>query len=284
MPAVIALVLAVFLVAGAVMTAAAQQRRGGSGPPVPAPPELPAGMDPALAAAFGPMQATREAMRDRGFIETGLRPAYPPDAKCPTVTSPFASPTRSDGSRRSPRFFAGLHGGVDIPAPAGTPVLAVASGTVVHVTKGVSIGGIGMVLQHAPDDTGLPAWTYTEYKHLRSMPDFQPGDKVKRGQVIADVGDTGTTGGHYGEEGFTHLHLSAFWSSRPDFQAARLFMPLDGRWLDPIAIFRGAPLDSSEIASLPAARKSVAFAYQTSDGRLSQPEARVIWPLPCTTR
>lgn len=274
-------VAAVAILLIAITPAGAQLRRGGSGPPVMSPPELPAGVDPDLAAAFGPMQATPAAMRQRGFLETGLKPAYPPDAGCPAVTSPFASRSRSDGSPRSRRFFDGLHGGMDIPAPDGTPVLAVAAGTVVHMTTGASIGGIGMVLQHSPDDTGLPAWIYTEYKHLRSVPTLAIGDKIKRGQVVAAVGDTGTAGGHYGEEGFTHLHLSAFMSPQAGFVAARSFIPLDGQWLDPLAIFRGPPLASAEIASLPATQKSVRFGYQTTSGKIVPETAKVIWPLPC---
>ena len=246
--------------------------------------ELPKGVDPTLAAAFAPMHATPDLMSRRGFLETELKPIYPSAAKCPVVTSPFGSRTRSDGSRRAPRFFGGLHGGMDIPADDATPVLAVASGTVVHATKGQGIGGIGLVLQHSPDDTGLQAWIYTEYKHLRSMPAFAVGDKVKLGQTIAEVGDTGTTGGHYGEEGFTHLHLSAFMSPQAGFVSDRLFVPLDGQWLDPLAIFKGSPLASAEIASLPAAQKSVRFGYLTTSGKIVPPDAKVIWPLPCSDR
>ncbi len=262
--------------------AGAQQRRIGSGPPVTTPSELPAGVSPDLAAAFGPMLATPAGMRQRGFFETGLKPVYPSDAKCPVVTSPFASWTRSDGSPRSRRFFDGLHSGIDIPAPDETPILAVAAGTVVHVTKGESIGGIGIVLQHAPGDTGLPVWIYTEYKHLRSMPALDVGDRVTLGQVIANVGATGTAGGHYGEEGFTHLHLSAFFSPQADFVSTRFFMPLDGQWLDPLVIYRGPPFASADIAPLPAAEKAVRFGYRTTSGKTSPENARVIWPLPCS--
>ncbi len=259
----------------------AQQRRGGSGPAVSAPSELPAGVDPALAAAFGPMLATPEGMRQRGFFATGLVAVSPAEARCPSVTSPFASRTRSDGSPRLRRFFDGLHGGMDIPAPEGTDVLAVAAGTVVHLTKGESIGGIGLVLQHAPGDTGLPVWVYTEYKHLRSMPALSIGDKVALGQVIASVGDTGTVGGHYGEEGFTHLHLSAFFSPQAGFVSARLFMPLEGQWLDPLALYRGPPLASADIVTLPAAQKQIRFAYRTTAGKTVPADAKLIWPLPC---
>lgn len=248
-----------------------------------APPEFPAGTDPSLVAAFGPMQATPDGMRRRGFLATGLTAEYPSEVRCPALTSPFASRTRSDGSPRSRRFFDGLHGGMDIPAPEGTDVLAVAAGTVVHISRGESIGGIGMVLQHAPDDIGLPVWVYTEYKHLRSMPSLGLGDRVSLGQVIASVGDTGTVGGHYGEEGFSHLHLSAFFSSQSGFVSARLFMPLDGQWLDPLAIFRGPPLASADIVALPAAQKRVRFAYRTTAGSIFPAGAKAIWPIPCVS-
>ena len=160
-------------------------------------------------AAFSPIKAKLDVMQARGFVATGLTPVYPADADCPPGTSDFASRTRSDGSRRSRKFYKGFHGGYDIPAEEGRPVVAIADGTVVHKNEGLSIGGIGVILQHAPEDTDLGVWIYTEYKHLKEMPDLQLGQRLERGQQIGPSGKTGTIGGHYGSAGFAHLHLTA---------------------------------------------------------------------------
>jgi len=88
------------------------------------------------------------------------------------------------------------HRGVDFAAPAGTPVLAAAKGTVVHVGKeGVGPGrsyGNYVVLHHGG---GL----YTLYAHLdRVMVNVDAG--VKAASRIAAVGSTGRSKG-------PHLHF-----------------------------------------------------------------------------
>lgn len=81
------------------------------------------GPAPDVIGAFFATRATREHMDARGFFATGLQPVYPADLNCPVITSPYASPSRGDGSRRSPMFYQGLHGGIDIPVPEGTRVV-----------------------------------------------------------------------------------------------------------------------------------------------------------------
>jgi hypothetical protein len=63
-----------------------------------------------------------------------------------------------------------------------------ADGTVVSKGEGENIGGIGITLQHAPLETGLPYYTYTEYKHLVTLPDFPLGHKVRVGEEIGQAG------------------------------------------------------------------------------------------------
>ena len=241
---------------------------------------------PEMVAPFAPRLATMEQMKAAGFFATGLKPVYPREAKCLEVSSPFASESRGDGSRRSRQFYSGYHGGIDIPAPEGTPILAAAAVTVVHKGEGIGIGGIGVILQHAPEDTGLPVWTYTEYKHLRELPDLEVGRRVEMGQVIAYAGVTGTTGGYYGPAGSPHLHLTAFFSPGKEFAIARqvVFVPIEGEWMDPLALFRGPPLKSAEVRDLSNDKKVVHFAYKTTDGRLVPEGAKVIWPFACEPR
>ena len=264
--------------------ASAQGRRGG-GPSGPSVDEAAyADVDPESVRAFVPRLAEHGAMIARGFVTTGLVPVYPQDAICPTVNSPFASTTRGDGSPRQRMFFLGYHGGIDIPVPEGTPVLAVAAGKVVHKSPGESIGGIGLVLQHAPEDTGFAVWLYTEYKHLAEMPKLELGARVKRGEAIAISGRTGTESGHYGPSGHPHLHLTAWFAATEAFDARRIFVPKDGHWMDPLALFRGPPADSPSVVALPAEAKRVAISYVVATGVAFPTDAKIVWPLACARR
>lgn len=242
------------------------------------------GVDPKILGAFAPMRANLADMQARGFFATGLKPNYPADADCPKANSFFGDTTRGDGSVRSQRFFHGYHGGLDIPVPEGTPIIAIAAGVVVHKHEGTSIGGIGMVLQHAPEDTVLAVWTYTEYKHLQRLPDLELGQRVAMGEVVAVSGKTGTGGRHYGPAGHAHLHVTAFFGVSDQFVARRLFAPVDGQWMDPLALFRGPPLESAALRDLPDQAKRVAIPYKGSDGRLHPADTKVVWPFVCATR
>ncbi len=238
-------------------------------------------LSPDMLAAFSPMRATMEGMKAKGFLSTGLVAVYPQEADCPLANSFFADQTRGDGSQRSPRFYQGLHGGLDIPAPVGTPVLAIASGILIRKEEGANIGGYAIVLQHAPEDTGLPVWTYTEYKHLRELPGLDIGQRVEMGAEIARAGLSGTTGGYYGPLGHSHLHLSAWFSDVPDYRSRRFFIPSEGQWMDPLALFRGMPVDSRLIKAQPDAMKKVALPYKTTDGIVSPEGTRTVWPFLC---
>lgn len=242
-------------------------------------------LDPETIGAFFPQRSNIESMRRRGFLATGLRPIYPADAKCLEANSFFADTTRGDGSTRSSRFYVGYHGGLDIPAPEGTPIIAVADGAVVHLSEGGSIGGIGVVVQHAPQDTGFPVWVYTEYKHLREMPSLKIGQKVKMGEVIARAGKTGTVGTPaYGAAGHSHLHLTAWYGASDKYRPGRMLIPLDGYWMDPLALFRGPPAASGEIEKLPDPAKQVPLPYKGADGRVFPPHARIVWPFACAAK
>ncbi|MGH7829604.1 MAG: M23 family metallopeptidase [Candidatus Binatia bacterium] len=75
-----------------------------------------------------------------------------------------------------------FHSGLDIPNPIGTPVRATADGVVDFA--GASDGnGTAVVLNHG---RGIA----TLYAHL-SKTHVQKGDQVRRGDTIADVGNTG---------------------------------------------------------------------------------------------
>jgi murein DD-endopeptidase MepM/ murein hydrolase activator NlpD len=83
------------------------------------------------------------------------------------------------------------HDGIDIGGDSGDPIIAAAAGEVVYSD---SLGGYGnlIVIQH---DNGL----FTAYGHNKKNL-VKPGDRVKKGQLIAKVGRTGNASGD-------HLHF-----------------------------------------------------------------------------
>jgi murein DD-endopeptidase MepM/ murein hydrolase activator NlpD len=80
------------------------------------------------------------------------------------------------------------HEGIDVSAPMGAPIVAPAGGVVTRVTKET---GYGLVLEI---DHGYGITT--KYAHCSRIV-VRMGEKVKRGQVIANVGNSGlSTGPH----------------------------------------------------------------------------------------
>jgi murein DD-endopeptidase MepM/ murein hydrolase activator NlpD len=98
------------------------------------------------------------------------------------------------GKRRILNGQAGSpHGGVDFPAPAGTPVYAAQRGRVV-LAEPLYFSGNTVVLDHG---LGL----YTFYGHFESIA-VQAGDLVDTGALLGKVGATGRVTG-------PHLHWAA---------------------------------------------------------------------------
>lgn len=100
------------------------------------------------------------------------------------LTSPF-------GMRRHP--ISGdmrMHKGVDLAAPAGTPIYAVADGVVSFQGDKSGYGNF-LEIDHNPT-------LQTAYAHLQGFaPGLREGARVRRGQIIGYVGSTGrSTGAH----------------------------------------------------------------------------------------
>lgn len=98
------------------------------------------------------------------------------------LSSPFGLQRYFNGQARNP------HSGLDFAAPKGTPVKAPASGKILLVAD-LYFNGLTVFIDHGQ---GL----ITMYCHLSSS-NHLPGDQVKRGEIIGEVGSTGrATGPH----------------------------------------------------------------------------------------
>ena len=96
------------------------------------------------------------------------------------------------GNRRDPmNNRKSFHGGIDLAASVGTPVLASAPGKVIHAGPAGGYGNL-IILQHRFDYT-------TYYGHLSKL-NVKKGDSVSQGQKIGEVGKTGRVTG-------PHLHF-----------------------------------------------------------------------------
>jgi peptidoglycan LD-endopeptidase LytH len=119
------------------------------------------------------------------------RPASPAGGVCPVegpvrIGQGWGAPR--DGGRRR-------HQGIDLLAPAGTPLVAVTSG---HISRLSNLdrgrGGISLWLRDRRGTTYYYAHNHHNLVYL--------GQRVKAGQVIAQVGATGNARG-----GPPHLHF-----------------------------------------------------------------------------
>lgn len=110
---------------------------------------------------------------------------YNPVASSWNVSSPYLGGFRSSGG----------HSGVDIAAPAGTPIKAAAPGRVISAGWGGAYG-ILIKVRHYDGSVGY-------YAHAQARA-VKPGDRVNRGSLIGYVGNTGNV---RGRNGGYHLHF-----------------------------------------------------------------------------
>lgn len=115
---------------------------------------------------------------------------------------PFAWPVqgRISGRFGNARVYNGQpgagHSGMDIAAPAGTPVKAPAAGVVTFAAPDLYLTGGTLLLDHG---FGVSS----NFLHLSRI-DVKVGDRVEQGQIIAAVGATGRATG-------PHLHWGMNW-------------------------------------------------------------------------
>ena len=117
-----------------------------------------------------------------------------------SVTSPFGWRTHPiSGNRR-------FHGGLDVGAPEGTPIVAADSGTVI-VSEWYGGYGNAVIIDHGNDITTL-------YAHCSELY-VSEGDTIQKGQLIAAVGSTGYSTG-------PHLHFEVRIKGEPSDPVAFL--------------------------------------------------------------
>jgi hypothetical protein len=107
-----------------------------------------------------------------------------------TISGIYGSQSILDGQPRAP------HLGVDIAAPAGTPIKAAAAGGVSLAERDLYFTGGTVIVNHG---YGLS----TIYVHLSKL-EVRRGDKVAQGQVIGTLGATGRATG-------PNLHWGVAW-------------------------------------------------------------------------
>jgi lipoprotein NlpD len=91
------------------------------------------------------------------------------------------------------------HDGIDLAAPLGSPIKTAAAGTVLYAGEQAGYGKV-VIIDHAG---GL----VTIYAHNRDLR-VSAGKKLKEGEVIATVGESGRTSG-------PHLHFEVRKAGRP---------------------------------------------------------------------
>jgi hypothetical protein len=216
----------------------------------------------------------------RGLFETGLKPRFPDGFACRGIDEAWAISYTHKRNREN------YHGGIDMPAPFGTPIIAAAAGTVIAKFAGErSYRGIEIILRHIPDDTGLPFWIYTQYAHFDEMPKVEIGQRVRMGEVLGPTGNSGITPSRHGrgKERRPAIHFAVWFSTSPHFYVGtRKVIPLEGQWMDPNALYRKTPpSDSGSLEALPEEEKYVAVPVMLEDGTVLPAGTKLVWPYRC---
>ncbi len=104
-----------------------------------------------------------------------------------------------------------FHNGIDIAAPAGTPLYAAADGVVTYVdSSDTSYGNWASILHTIKTRDGSTAQIVTLYAHMRSYR-VHAGQRVSEGDLIGYEGNTGnTTKKLYGPERGYHIHFGVY--------------------------------------------------------------------------
>ncbi len=126
---------------------------------------------------------------------------------------PSIKPIRSDRLKRNIKYLSGygmrlhpihkipkMHTGLDFTSPRGTKIRATGDGKISRIRRDKSGYGNNITIQHG---YGYESF----YAHLQDI-DVRQGQKIKKGEVIGTVGDTGTSTA-------PHLHYEIRFKGNP---------------------------------------------------------------------
>ena len=156
------------------------------------------GLDQSKVSGFTPEQLAKIARdRKKKFAARALRadePMWATDFTWPVIG-------RISGVFGSQRILNGepqnMHGGVDVAAPAGTPIRAPAPGVVRLAEPDMYFEGGLVLIDHGQT-------LESAFMHLSRI-DVKPGEQIAKGQVLGAVGATGRATG-------PHMHWSLKWA------------------------------------------------------------------------
>ena len=141
-----------------------------------------------------------------------------------------------------------FHAGRDIAGPAGTPVIATADGTVIHVGTAGGYGNV-IVIDHGNKIS-------SKFGHLLDKGDVAVGDKVRKGQQLGRIGSTGDSTGN-------HLHYEV---RQGDAWKGKVLDPRRGKFaIDPEGADASAAVTGAKDAAKAAEDRAEAFARIKSD-------------------
>jgi len=127
------------------------------------------------------------------YVSRGIRATGPAAARAASVPSGAKKPKSRKKQLAQRIRHDALHIGIDYVAPVGTPVVAVAEGSVLFAGPFSGYGNL-IIIQHSGGYT-------THYGHLSAYaPNLTVGSHVHRGQMLGKVGSTGLSTG-------PHLHF-----------------------------------------------------------------------------
>ena len=235
---------------------------------------------PAMA---GKTDCTLEPAIERGLFATGITPRFPNNTECRDIDDywgmDYSKKRKKEGS---------YHGGIDMPAPFGTPIYAAANGTVVGKFLGENnLRGIETVLRHSPQDTGLPVWTFTQYTHFSEMPSQEVGQRTRMGEFLGPTGNTGISikTGKQSETRRPAIHFGVLYNTNGNYAVLKdlAIIPEDGYWMDPNAFFLvDHPFNTGALKALPDNDKEVPIPVLLDDGNTIPSDTKTVWPYACS--
>lgn len=166
-----------------------------------------------------------------------------------TITAQF-------GSREIPEH-AGGHSGLDIAAPAGTPILAPAPGIVAAILTADPVFGNAVELEH-------PGGWRSLYAHL-SRVDVAVGQPIRRGAGLGLCGSTGLSTG-------PHLHWGLARGHSPAVRGPGLH--------DPLAAVSPAPATRDEERTLRSAAAAIYAGLQAAGALFASETEADLAPYP----